>query len=104
MMLNTVLSGVFPFSWKQMRMVLLLKKGDPLLLKNWRRLSLINSDTKLFTKLIANKLDLALSHLINPYQTGFMPNKLISYNDWLNQTFMANARDGNADAPQVEFY
>jgi hypothetical protein len=39
--------------------------------------------------------------LINPYQTGFMPDRLISDNGWINQTFMANARDAAKNVPQV---
>ncbi|KAG2191895.1 hypothetical protein INT47_005342, partial [Mucor saturninus] len=99
--LNDALIGEFPTSWQQTRMVLLFKKGDPMLLKNWRPLSLINSDAKLFTKLLANRLNTVLPQLINPYQTGFMPNRLISDNGWLNQMFMANARDVAPGIPQV---
>ncbi|KAG2192841.1 hypothetical protein INT47_012370 [Mucor saturninus] len=99
--LNDALIGVFPTSWQQTRMVLLFKKGNPMLRKNWRPLSLINSDAKLFTKLLANRLNTVLPQLINPYQTGFMPNRLISDNGWLNQMFMANARDVAPGIPQV---
>lgn len=55
--INDVLNGVYPDSWLQTRMVLLFKKGDPELLKNWRPLSLINTDAKLFTKLLANRFN-----------------------------------------------
>lgn len=84
--------GKFPTSWSDTRMVLLYKKGDPELLGNWRPLSLINSDAKLFTKLIANRVNEILPSLINPYQTGFLPHRLISDNGWLNQVLMHNAR------------
>jgi hypothetical protein len=67
--------------------MVLFKKGDPELLKNWwRPLSLINADAKLFTKLLANRFYKVLHLLINPYQTGFMPDRPISENGWLNQT------------------
>ena len=61
-------------------MVLLFKKGDPLLLANWRPLSLINTNAKLFTKLLANRFNSVLPGLVNPCQTGFLPNRLISDN------------------------
>jgi hypothetical protein len=99
--LKDAFAGIFPLSWQQTRMVLLFKKGDPLLLQNWRPLSLINSDAKLFTKLLANRFNVVLPSLINPYQTGFMPDRLISDNGWINQTFMANARAVAKDVPQV---
>ena len=83
--------GEFPSSWKKTRMVLLFKKGDPELLQNWRPLSLINCDAKLFTKLIANRFNTVLPSLINPYQTGFMPSRLISDNGWLNSSLTSAA-------------
>ncbi|KAK4518752.1 uncharacterized protein ATC70_008974 [Mucor velutinosus] len=99
--LTDALNGVFPESWKQTRMVLLFKKGDPELLKNWRPLSLINSDAKIFTKLLANRFKRVLSKLVTPYQTGFMPHRLISDNAWLNQTLMTNLRAAAPDDPNV---
>ena len=99
--LSVAFSGVFPPSWQQTRMVLLFKKGDPQLLVNWRPLSLINSDAKLFTKLIANRMNKVLPKLINPYQTGFLPHRLISDNGWLNQLLMSHLRVVAPDLPQV---
>ncbi|KAG1505919.1 hypothetical protein G6F52_012034 [Rhizopus delemar] len=93
--------GIFPPSWQQTRMVLLFKKGDPQLLSNWRPLSLINTDAKIFTKLLANRFNQLLPQLINPYQTGFLPNRLISDNGWWNQVLMENLREAAPDLPQV---
>jgi hypothetical protein len=93
--------GVFPQSWQQTRMVLLYKKGDPQLLSNWRPLSLINSDAKIFTKLLANRFNKVLPGLINPHQTGFMPHRLISDNGWLNQLLMSHLRSVSPELPQV---
>ncbi|KAG0933735.1 hypothetical protein G6F32_010970 [Rhizopus arrhizus] len=93
--------GIFPPSWQQTRMVLLFKKGDPQLLSNWRPLSLINTDAKIFTKLLANRFNKLLPQLINPYQTGFLPNRLISDNGWWNQVLMENLRDAAPELPQV---
>lgn len=69
--LHDAFNSIFPNSWCQTKIVLLFKKGDPMLLQDWRPLSLINSDAKLFTKLLANRINLLLPELINPYQTGF---------------------------------
>ncbi|KAJ8656559.1 hypothetical protein O0I10_007636 [Lichtheimia ornata] len=96
--------GNFPTSWLETRMVLLFKKGDPELLANWRPLSLINSDAKLFTKLIANRINPILSRIINPYQTGFMSHRLISDNGWINQVLMANARATRASNTSVAVF
>jgi hypothetical protein len=86
--LDLALDGRFPHSWTSTRMILLFKKGDPELLKNWRPLSLINTDAKLFTKMIANRLNVHLPNMINPYQTGFMPGRLISDNGWVTTAIM----------------
>ncbi|CDH61037.1 hypothetical protein RO3G_01611 [Lichtheimia corymbifera JMRC:FSU:9682] len=102
--INQALHGFFPSSWFDTRMVLLYKKGDPELLANWRPLSLINTDAKLFTKLIANRINHVLPRLINPYQTGFMPHRLISDNGWLNQVIMTNARKACPSKQQVAIF
>lgn len=83
----------FPESWKQTRMVLLFKKGDPELLHNWRPLSLINCVAELFTIMLADRLNRVMSRLlIVPYQTEFKLHRLISDNAWLNQILMVNLR------------
>ena len=87
--LRDAFSDYLPASWQYTRMVLLHKKGDPTTLNNWRPLSLINVDAKIFTKLIANRLNLVLPDLINPYQTGFLHERLISDNGWINHTLMS---------------
>ena len=74
-------------------MILLYKKNDPEELKNWRPLSLINSDAKLFTKWIANQLKPKLSKIIHPRQTGFMPGAQISDYGWILQAMMEQQRD-----------
>ena len=54
----------------------LLEKLDrnDLYLKTWRPLSLLNTDNKLYTKVLAKRLQRAQNqcHLIHPTQTGFM--------------------------------
>ena len=54
---KALLTGEFPPSWYRTVMILLHKKGDPQRLANWRPLSLINCDAKIFTKVIANRLN-----------------------------------------------
>ncbi|CDH54787.1 hypothetical protein RO3G_11686 [Lichtheimia corymbifera JMRC:FSU:9682] len=89
---QALLQHSYPRSWMSTRMVLLYKKGDPQLLANWRPLSLINSDAKLFTKLLANRLQPIMHHLINPFQTGFLAKRLISDNGWVAQNLMHHVR------------
>ncbi|KAI8330061.1 hypothetical protein BC941DRAFT_486573, partial [Chlamydoabsidia padenii] len=49
---NQVLHNIFPSSWHQSCVTLLPKKGDRSLLANWRPISLIYTDAKIFTRLI----------------------------------------------------
>jgi hypothetical protein len=91
--MNDAMKATFPASWQKTKLILLYKKGDATRLDNWRPLSLINSDAKIFTKILSNRLNTMLPKLINQYQTGFMPGRLIANNGWALQTMMAHARN-----------
>ena len=56
------------------------KNKDNLLLKNWRPISLLNTDYKIATKCIANRLEKVLPILINSDQTGYVKNRFIGEN------------------------
>jgi hypothetical protein len=77
---NQALDGIFPDSWQDIRVRLLPKKGDLTSLKNWRPMSLINCDAKVFTRLLTKHLDPSLRRILNPYQSGFVPGKFIGDN------------------------
>ena len=47
-------------------------------LKNWRPITLTNTDYKIFSKTLAIRLQNSLPHLININQSGFMKNRSIS--------------------------
>ena len=65
-------------SQKQSVIRLIPKKDrDKLLLKNWRPLNLINSDTKYYTKWTANKLLPALGDIIHPNQVAYVKGRFI---------------------------
>jgi hypothetical protein len=60
---------------------LLPKKGkDPLQLKNWRPISLLNQDYKLMAKCIALRIKKHLAKLIHSDQTGFIKGRYIGEN------------------------
>lgn len=72
--------GAFPKSWNETVMILLYKKGEASRLANWRPLSLINTDAKLFTKVLTLRLRPCMTSLTGDYQTGFTAGRHIADN------------------------
>jgi hypothetical protein len=70
--------AIFPSSWLTTCMCLLPKKGDLRDLRNWRPISLINCDAKVFTRLLNARLKPVLSTRISSQQLGFMPGRFIA--------------------------
>ena len=48
------------------------KDAEPSLIKNWRLITLLNSDYKIAAKAIANRIKKVLPELINGDQTSFI--------------------------------
>ena len=60
---------------------LIPKEGkDPLLIGNWRPLTLLNTDHKIITKMLTNRLKEYLSQVIGVQQTGYVPGRYIGIN------------------------
>ena len=59
--------------------VLVYKKGDNKLLKNWRPISLLNYDYKIMTKVMSNRLCTVLPFIIGNDQTGAVPGRSIAH-------------------------
>ena len=72
-----------------------LQEGNPEQLKNWRPLSLINTDAKIFTKWLANRLRPLIGKLIHPMQKGFIPGRQISEQGWILQSTIDLIQAGN---------
>lgn len=73
----------FLFRGSETCITLLPKKGDLTSLKNWRPISLINTDAKIFTRLLNSRLILAADPTVTPFQTGFLPGRFIADNGLL---------------------
>lgn len=53
---------------------------DPMLIENWRPMTLLNVDYKIFASIFAKRLKNGLQGIISETQTGFMSNRHISSN------------------------
>jgi hypothetical protein len=63
----------------------LYKKNDKADIANYRPISLLNSDYKVFTKALAPKLAKVAPDLIHPNQAGFVPDRQIRDQIWLTK-------------------
>ncbi|KAK4510448.1 uncharacterized protein ATC70_011427 [Mucor velutinosus] len=84
--------GIFPKSWQQACVVLLPKKGDLSDLSNWRPITLINTDCKVFTRIMNSRITTVASRLINKVQTGFMQDRYIGDQGMALRVMMDNAK------------
>ena len=55
-------------------------------IKNWRPLTLLNVDYKIFSKTIANRIQLVFNDIIHKDQTGFMTGRYMGGGDLLQLT------------------
>lgn len=68
------------YSQRTSILTLIFKKGDPLLLENYRPISLLNVDFKLLSYVLAQRLKKVLPKIINEDQTGYVKNRFIGFN------------------------
>lgn len=81
-----LLDGKSQGSFTQAMLCLIPKKDkDPSLCKNYRPISLINTDCKIYAKLLALRINKVIPDLINIYQSGFVKGRSITDN---SRTFL----------------
>lgn len=87
--LNGILrSEIVPRSWADLKMFLLHKKDDPSIVANYRGISLLNCQAKLFTSIIARRISIWAEEncLIPESQAGFRAGRSCSDNLFVLQT------------------
>lgn len=68
--------GVLPPTLTEAVITVIYKKDkDPEEVGSYRPISLLNQDGKLFSKVLANRVNPLLNKLVHPDQTGFIPNR-----------------------------
>lgn len=80
---NAILeTGKIPDEWGSVKAIVLHKKGDPLDPNNYRNISLFNCVTKIYTKIIANRMQYwsEVQNILPEHQSGFRENRSCSDN------------------------
>lgn len=80
---DSLVKGRLPLSCRRAVLTLLPKKGDLKYLKNWRPVSLLCTDYKLLSKVLANRLRKVMEQVIHVDQTYCVPGRLITDNVFL---------------------
>ena len=88
--------GELPTSWCKNLIILIPKKSDNLEnVNNWRPISLVNSDAKIFMKILANRLNPICHEIIGSHQQGFIAGRSITDTAFDIITTMRNITDQN---------
>src|SRR5260364_322890 len=76
---KVLLKGKMPLSWHKNMIILIPKKEENLEeIGNWRPNSLVNSDAKIFMKILAGRLNIVCKDIIAIHQQGFISGRLIT--------------------------
>ena len=74
-------SGILSNNQREAVLTLLPKPNKDLrLLKNWRPISLLNTDYKILTKLLANRLQKVINNVVSEDQSGYIKGRFIGEN------------------------
>ncbi|KAM9979648.1 hypothetical protein ACTFIY_008888 [Dictyostelium cf. discoideum] len=78
---NHFWNSTIPKEFKQGILIIIYKnKGDLNNLDNYRPITLLNIDYKIYSKIINNRILKFLNKVISPFQTGFVPKRLLHEN------------------------
>ena len=75
----------------------LYKRIDKHMLKNWRLISLLNTDYKILTHVLANRLKSVIGKLIHTDQNGYIKGRNIAYNIRLIQDVINYVENDNIE-------
>ena len=86
-----------PDSMRQAVITCIYEKGEMEDINNWRPVSLLNYDYKIFKKVIANRIHSSLEDIIGSEQTAAVREKTIIENLQLNRDTIAYANLNNLE-------
>lgn len=70
-------TGTLPHTFRRAVITLIPKKGDLADIANWRPVSLLNNDYKIFAKILANRLKHYITNIVSEDQTYCVPGRTI---------------------------
>ena len=68
-------SGHFQGSIRNGEIIILYKKGDPREVRNYRPITLLNLDYKIYSRVLVARLKPLMQHLVSEAQLGFVPGR-----------------------------
>ena len=92
---NIFLKGKMPKSMREAIIKLLYKKNDHKNIKNWRPISLLNTDYKILSKIIVNRLIPIFENHISVQQSTGLPGRRIENIHYNIQALLELANQGN---------
>ena len=90
-------TGTLSPTQKRSILSLIFKKNDKHLLKNWRPISLLNTDYKILAHVLANRLKRVINKLIHTDQNGYIKGRNIGYNIRLIQDVIEYFENDNIE-------
>jgi hypothetical protein len=73
--------------------VLNSEEGDLSEISNYRPISLVNTDSKIFTRILNDRIMHVYGNIINDFQLGFIPGKFIAENGLTAQLLIEDAKN-----------
>lgn len=98
---NSLSNKTLPKSQREAIIKCIPKKGDLTKVANWRPISLLNTDYKILSRAIANRLLKLLPNLISEEQTCSVKGRKISQNLLINRDFIEYANKNNLKASLI---
>ena len=102
---ESITQGELSHSQKQGIVRLIEKKDkDRREIENWRPISLLNIDTKIFSKILANRIKNVLPEIISEEQTGFIKQRFIGEGIQLINGVLDYCKENNEKKKMSEIF
>lgn len=75
--------GLLPDSFRQGEITYIYKKKDPNDIRNYRPITLLNTDYKILTRILVKRIEKGMREFVSTEQNGFVPGRQITDNTWL---------------------